>query len=318
MPLRRCTQPSKSPCSTPCNSSLEPLRQHRRQRPLRSRPRNLPTANRCPIPGPHPRLHNPQPPQVKTRSPPFLRRTRLLPRRRRSFFFPHRRQSSCLIDTGYDLLSGARSAPGFAAPAGFGGPMANDPIMQAMSDPAMQQMMMQQLDNPLMQGMMRELAANPDLMRAQIAANPLLASNPAMRQQMELMMQNPALMQMMMDPNVMRMGLQMQQSMQQSGQAPSFASLFGAPPGVVPPAPVAAVPTAAAPATTPPANPFAALFGGQPRAPAQPPAANYTAELEQMRAMGFYDDAANLRALTATQGNVSAAVERILAAFGMS
>ena len=31
----------------------------------------------------------------------------------------------------------------------------------------------------------------------------------------------------------------------------------------------------------------------------------------------FYDDAANLRALAATNGNVSAAVERVLREFGM-
>ena len=33
---------------------------------------------------------------------------------------------------------------------------------------------------------------------------------------------------------------------------------------------------------------------------------------EQLQDMGFTDTAANLRALTATQGNVNAAIERLL------
>ena len=53
-----------------------------------------------------------------------------------------------------------------------------------------------------------------------------------------------------------------------------------------------------------------------------PPPANpreaYASQLEQMKGMGFYDEAANLQALTATQGNVSAAVERLLGQFGLT
>ena len=48
----------------------------------------------------------------------------------------------------------------------------------------------------------------------------------------------------------------------------------------------------------------------------QTPAERFGAQLQQMRDMGFYDETANIRALTATNGNVSAAVERVLSEFG--
>jgi ubiquilin len=42
------------------------------------------------------------------------------------------------------------------------------------------------------------------------------------------------------------------------------------------------------------------------------PAARYASQLRQLADMGFHDEAANLRALTATNGNVNNAVERLL------
>lgn len=43
-----------------------------------------------------------------------------------------------------------------------------------------------------------------------------------------------------------------------------------------------------------------------------PPEEVYATQLEQLRDMGFFDQAENLRALNATGGNVHAAVERLL------
>lgn len=42
------------------------------------------------------------------------------------------------------------------------------------------------------------------------------------------------------------------------------------------------------------------------------PAVRYAAQLQQLQDMGFVDQAANLRALQTTGGNVNAAVERLL------
>lgn len=47
-------------------------------------------------------------------------------------------------------------------------------------------------------------------------------------------------------------------------------------------------------------------------APAVDPAVRYASQLRQLQEMGFGDEAANLRALQSTSGNVNAAVERLL------
>ena len=64
------------------------------------------------------------------------------------------------------------------------------------------------------------------------------------------------------------------------------------------------------PAAHPPApnNPFSAP---QPL-PSQDPAVRFAAQLQQLQDMGFSDGAANLQALVRTNGNVNAAVERLL------
>lgn len=66
---------------------------------------------------------------------------------------------------------------------------------------------------------------------------------------------------------------------------------------------------------------FSSLFGGNPPLTSAPPvvspvdpAARFANQIQQLHAMGFNDDAANIRALLATNGNVSAAVERLLGA----
>jgi ubiquilin len=38
----------------------------------------------------------------------------------------------------------------------------------------------------------------------------------------------------------------------------------------------------------------------------------YASQLAQLKDMGFFDEAQNIRALQATMGNVSAAIERLL------
>ena len=55
-------------------------------------------------------------------------------------------------------------------------------------------------------------------------------------------------------------------------------------------------------------------YGIPPVAPVvnQDPAIRFANQLEQLQNMGFNDAAANIQALTATHGNVSAAVERLL------
>ncbi len=79
---------------------------------------------------------------------------------------------------------------------------------------------------------------------------------------------------------------------------PNFGNLFAPPTGGA----AAAAPPAAAAAT--------------PAAAAVDPKTKYATQLEQMKAMGFVNDEANLQALVATNGNVEAAVERLLSMLG--
>lgn len=61
---------------------------------------------------------------------------------------------------------------------------------------------------------------------------------------------------------------------------------------------------------------FSALLGGAGARPAPTasaaPSVRFAEQLRQLNGMGFTDEAANVRALTATNGNVNAAVERLL------
>lgn len=47
-----------------------------------------------------------------------------------------------------------------------------------------------------------------------------------------------------------------------------------------------------------------------------PPEELYATQLSQLQEMGFFDTQENIRALSATAGNVHAAVERLLRNFG--
>jgi ubiquilin len=56
-------------------------------------------------------------------------------------------------------------------------------------------------------------------------------------------------------------------------------------------------------------NPFAMNTQTTPTTPSVPPEELYATQLEQLREMGFYSPAENIRALQMSGGNVQAAVE---------
>eukprot|EP00729_Bicosta_minor_P010594 gene10594-7273_t len=154
---------------------------------------------------------------------------------------------------------------------------------------------------------------DPSMMNPERAAE--MMENPMFRG-MRAVAADPTLMRQVMNPEMIRAAAQMHRAT--GGQMPGMGGMGM--PGATPAAATAPAPGAA----TPGANPFAGLFGagGAGGAMMPPPPANpretYASQLEQMRGMGFYDEAANLQALTATQGNVSAAVERLLSQFGLT
>jgi ubiquilin len=121
--------------------------------------------------------------------------------------------------------------------------------------------------------------------------------------------------------------MQMQQSMQQLQQSGLMPPMGGGLGGFgAPPAPGAFNFGSQQPSTSTSGGgnigglDFSTLLGGTPTtssptppsALAVPPEQRFAEQLTQLESMGFVDRAANIRALTATQGNVNAAVERLL------
>jgi len=182
-------------------------------------------------------------------------------------------------------------------PMGFGGfPGQNPPNMnQMMQDPSFQQTLQLMRSNPALFQQM--ISSNP-MMR------PLLDSNPELTQ----ILQNPEMLQRMFDPQNFQAMMQLEQAMQQlenSGLFPRMRpSMTGTnPPTSTPginPSPFFGFPFQVPPPTTTPNQQI------------QDPAQRYGPQLTQMEEMGFPNRDANLTALIRTNGNVNAAIERLL------
>ncbi|KAK9906810.1 hypothetical protein WJX75_008440 [Coccomyxa subellipsoidea] len=195
-------------------------------------------------------------------------------------------------------------------------------VLQAMQNPAMQQMMQQMMSQPQMMESLTQNAVNNNPQLRQ-----MLDSDPRLRAAIS----DPEMLRRSMDPANIQAMVQMQQAMQQLQSS-----------GLMPPGPGGPLglgagldqpPAANAGAGAPAAPPnFASMFNalnvggggglgagggmglggfGIPAAVSNPETA-FATQLEQLRAMGFYDEQANIQALQATGGNVNAAVERLL------
>lgn len=160
--------------------------------------------------------------------------------------------------------------------------------------------------------------------------NSMLQSNP----QLQSLFSDPETLRRMSDPANLQAMMQMQQSMQQlqrSGLIPPVAG-FGAPQmpfgmGLFPPESAASAPTSTAPSQpvsttiggldfssllSSTGNPASTSFSNVPSATSRSPEVRFESQLQQLEGMGFTDREANLRALIASNGNVNAAVERLL------
>jgi len=191
----------------------------------------------------------------------------------------------------------------------MGGGMGGMGMGAAGADP------MAMLNDPAMQQMYANMMADPAMLEMMAAQNPQIAGmlqNPATR----AMLTNPEAMRRMMDPNVIRATMQMQEAMRTLQQAGVMPPIGGAAGGMNPygglGAPAGGLDFAALLNGGTGTFGGAGAFGGAPAAPQQDPAVRFAAQLQQLRDMGFSDDAASLRALQATSGNVNAAVERLL------
>ena len=157
-------------------------------------------------------------------------------------------------------------------------------------------------DEATMRRQMEMIQNNPALMQvfsrtmSQIASDPnaldnLRRSNPEfdamLRQQPQLaeQMRNPEFLRALADPQTLQAMSHLQRVMGGAGGGLGAGGLGGSSFGGM-----------GAPAVTPPADPETA----------------YATQISQLNDMGFFDPAENIRALVATNGNVSAAIERLL------
>lgn len=173
--------------------------------------------------------------------------------------------------------------------------------------------MMNMLNNPLIQQSMNQLLQNPQLLQQMLMNNPMAAqlinNNPMVAQ----MLNNPEVLQQMANPDLLNQVLRAQAAQQnvQQGQAQGqhidFNQLFAQMGGLQGMGGLGAQ-----------AN-FGAVYGAnlnaqqqQQQGNQQAPEERYAIQLQQLQDMGFNNRQVNLQALQRTNGNVEAAVERLL------
>uniref|UniRef100_A0A8C8AH23 UBQL1 protein n=1 Tax=Otus sunia TaxID=257818 RepID=A0A8C8AH23_9STRI len=221
---------------------------------------------------------------------------------------------------------------------GLGVAMFNTPGMQSLLQQITEnpQLMQNMLSAPYMRSMMQSLSQNPDLAVQMMLNNPLFAGNPQlqgqMRQQLPTFlqqMQNPDTLSAMSNPRAMQALLQIQQGLQTlATEAPGLIPGFnpglgglgstGAPTGSAVASSVPSESTSPASGAAEPGHQqfvqqmLQALAGAN--AQLQNPEVRFQRQLEQLSAMGFLNHEANLQALIATGGDISAAIERLLGA----
>lgn len=155
--------------------------------------------------------------------------------------------------------------------------------------------------------------------------NSMLQANP----QLQSVLTDPETLRRMADPANLQAMIQLQQSMQQLQRSGLVPQMPGMPAGggMFPPMFPAANPAPASAGNSmiggldfssllsgngsqPTAN--AGSFSAPPSAPSRSPEVRFESQLQQLEGMGFTDREANIRALIASNGNVNAAVERLL------
>ncbi|EFA03017.2 ubiquilin-1 isoform X2 [Tribolium castaneum] len=198
-------------------------------------------------------------------------------------------------------------------------------VMQQMLENS--DLMQNMLSAPYMQDLLAALSANPSMANTLLSENPLLAGNPALQEQIRNMMpqflqqlQNPSMQNVLSNPQALNAIMQIQQGMETLRQtAPNLLNPANATSETVTStttSPSESTPRAA-PAGAPPSDNFSEFMARMVAGMANqrenlPPEQRYQAQLEQLTSMGFTNREANLQALIATFGDVSAAIERLL------
>lgn len=198
--------------------------------------------------------------------------------------------------------SGDTRSPGIAGLGGLNNLQDMDRMLGGLPDPSS---LNQILQNPAMMQWMQSLMSNPQFMNQMLGPQmgALLEANPQLRE----MLQNPEFLRQLSSPETMQQLLSFQRlfSSQFGRQQPNQQQNQGGD------------------GTGAPNNMgldlLVNLFGGLgagglgvPNTSNVPPEELYATQLSQLQEMGFFDTQENIRALSATAGNVHAAVERLL------
>ncbi|KAG1359479.1 ubiquitin domain-containing protein DSK2a [Cocos nucifera] len=178
-----------------------------------------------------------------------------------------------------------------------------------MADPSLLNQVMQ---NPAMMQMMQSLLSNPQFMNQMLGLNPQLRNMVESNTQMREMLQNPEFMRQLTSPETLQQLLSLQRSL--FSQLGRQQASWGRNPGG----------NGAGTPNSTGLDSLMSMFGGLggagglgvPNTSNVPPEQLYATQLSQLQEMGFLDNQENIRALSATAGNVHAAVERLLRNMG--
>ncbi|XP_008812218.1 ubiquitin domain-containing protein DSK2a-like isoform X2 [Phoenix dactylifera] len=178
-----------------------------------------------------------------------------------------------------------------------------------MADPSHLNQIMQ---NPAMMQMMQSLLSNPQFMNQILGLNPQLRNLVESNTQMRDMLQNPEFIRQLTSPETLQQLLSLQRSLfsqlgrQQASRERNPEGNGAGTPNIT--------------GLDSLMNMFGGLGGagglGVPNTSNVPPEQLYATQLSQLQEMGFLDTQENIRALSATAGNVHAAVERLLRDIG--
>ncbi|KAJ7521042.1 hypothetical protein O6H91_19G036300 [Diphasiastrum complanatum] len=193
---------------------------------------------------------------------------------------------------------------GLASLAGLGLPDFNGGMDGGLGlvDPGSMQQMLQ---NPAILQMMQGLLSNPQYINQVLNMQPHLRSMIDANPQFREMMQNPEFLRQISSPESLQQMFTLQQSLMMGQLGRQQPGQTGAP---------------ATPGSNLDLSSLLSMLGGlggtlpvnTPQVNAVPPEQLYASQLSQLQDMGFFDIQENIRALTATGGNIHAAVERLL------